>query len=117
MRIAVSRAPGAERDVTPLELFFDLVYVFAIGRLSHHLFEHVDQQDGDREPRPAFPLVALSTQTRRPAARRPEGAARQRDERCVGTRTPRAAASRTQAFRTWRVTWLRRGRVIVSRRA
>ncbi len=42
MRIAVSRAPGAERVVTPLELFFDLVYVFAIGQLSHHLLEHVD---------------------------------------------------------------------------
>ena len=27
MRVAVSRAPGAERAVTPLELFFDLVYV------------------------------------------------------------------------------------------
>jgi low temperature requirement protein LtrA len=42
MRLAVSRAPGAERAVTPLELFFDLVYVFAIGQLSHHLLEHVD---------------------------------------------------------------------------
>jgi low temperature requirement protein LtrA len=42
MRIAVSRAPGAERVVTPLELFFDLVYVFAIGQLSHHLLEHID---------------------------------------------------------------------------
>ena len=42
MRIAVSRAPGEERVVTPLELFFDLVYVFAIGQLSHHLVEHVD---------------------------------------------------------------------------
>ena len=42
MRIAVSRAPGAERVVTPLELFFDLVYVFAIGQLSHHLLAHVD---------------------------------------------------------------------------
>jgi low temperature requirement protein LtrA len=42
MRIAVSRAPDAERVVTPLELFFDLVYVFAIGQLSHHLFAHVD---------------------------------------------------------------------------
>jgi low temperature requirement protein LtrA len=30
MRVAVSRGPGAERVVTPLELFFDLVYVFAI---------------------------------------------------------------------------------------
>ena len=42
MRIAVSRAPGEERVVTPQELFFDLVYVFAIGQLSHHLVEHVD---------------------------------------------------------------------------
>jgi low temperature requirement protein LtrA len=41
MRVAVSGAPGAEGVVTPLELFFDLVYVFAIGQLSHHLLEHV----------------------------------------------------------------------------
>src|SRR5688500_19546040 len=46
MRIAVSRAPGAERVVPPLELFFDLVYVFAIGQLSHHLLEHVDLRTG-----------------------------------------------------------------------
>jgi low temperature requirement protein LtrA len=46
MRIAVSREPGAERVVTPLELFFDLVYVFAIGQLSHHLLEHVDLRTG-----------------------------------------------------------------------
>jgi low temperature requirement protein LtrA len=46
MRVAVSRAPGVERVVTPLELFFDLVYVFAIGQLSHHLFEHVDLRTG-----------------------------------------------------------------------
>jgi low temperature requirement protein LtrA len=46
MRIAVSRRPGAERDVTPLELFFDLVYVFAIGQLSHHLADHVDLRTG-----------------------------------------------------------------------
>jgi low temperature requirement protein LtrA len=46
MMIAVSRAPGAERVVTPLELFFDLVYVFAIGQLSHHLLEHVDLRTG-----------------------------------------------------------------------
>jgi low temperature requirement protein LtrA len=46
MRIAVSRAPGAERVVTPLELFFDLVYVFALGQLSHHLLEHVDLRTG-----------------------------------------------------------------------
>jgi low temperature requirement protein LtrA len=46
MKIAVSRLPGAERVVTPLELFFDLVYVFAIGQLSHHLLEHVDLRTG-----------------------------------------------------------------------
>jgi low temperature requirement protein LtrA len=46
MRIAVSRAPGATREVSPLELFFDLVYVFAIGQLSHHLLEHVDLRTG-----------------------------------------------------------------------
>jgi low temperature requirement protein LtrA len=46
MRIAVWRKPGAERVVTPLELFFDLVYVFAIGQLSHHLLEHVDLRTG-----------------------------------------------------------------------
>jgi Bacterial low temperature requirement A protein (LtrA) len=45
-RIAVSRAPGGERVVTPLELFFDLVYVFAVGQLSHHLLEHVDFRTG-----------------------------------------------------------------------
>jgi low temperature requirement protein LtrA len=46
LRVAVSRARGAERVVTPLELFFDLVYVFAIGQLSHHLLEHVDLRTG-----------------------------------------------------------------------
>jgi low temperature requirement protein LtrA len=46
MRIAVSRAPGGERVVSPLELFFDLVYVFAIGQLSHHLAEHLDLRTG-----------------------------------------------------------------------
>jgi low temperature requirement protein LtrA len=46
MRIAVSRERGAERDVSPLELFFDLVYVFAIGQLSHHLFAHLDLRTG-----------------------------------------------------------------------
>ena len=46
MRVAVSRAPGEERVVTPLELFFDLVYVFAIGELSHHLLGHVDLRTG-----------------------------------------------------------------------
>ena len=46
MRVAVSRAPGTERVVSPLELFFDLVYVFALGQLSHHLVEHVDLRTG-----------------------------------------------------------------------
>jgi low temperature requirement protein LtrA len=46
MRVDASRRPDAERVVTPLELFFDLVYVFAIGQLSHHLLEHVDLRTG-----------------------------------------------------------------------
>lgn len=33
-------------DVRPIELFFDLVYVFAIGQLSHHLLGHVDLRTG-----------------------------------------------------------------------
>jgi low temperature requirement protein LtrA len=31
---------GEEEAVTPLELFFDLVYVFAVSQLSHHLLHH-----------------------------------------------------------------------------
>src|SRR6185436_11563082 len=46
MTIAVSREPGARREVSPLELFFDLVYVFAVGQLSHHLVAHVDLRTG-----------------------------------------------------------------------
>jgi low temperature requirement protein LtrA len=30
------------RDVTPLELFFDLVYVFTVNQLAHHLIGNVD---------------------------------------------------------------------------
>src|ERR687898_204875 len=32
---------GGEQRVTPLELFFDLVYIFAITQLSHRLLEHL----------------------------------------------------------------------------
>jgi low temperature requirement protein LtrA len=32
---------GGEQRVTPLELFFDLVYVFAITQLSHRLLDHL----------------------------------------------------------------------------
>jgi low temperature requirement protein LtrA len=46
MRIAVSRRVGAEREVSPLELLFDLVYVFAVGQLSHHLAANVDPRTG-----------------------------------------------------------------------
>jgi low temperature requirement protein LtrA len=46
VKLVVSRAPGVERVVTPLELFFDLVYVFAIGELAHHLLAHVDLRTG-----------------------------------------------------------------------
>ena len=33
---------GGEERVTPLELFFDLVYVFAVTQLSHRLLGHLD---------------------------------------------------------------------------
>ena len=33
---------GTTPRVTTMELFFDLVYVFAITQLSHHLLEHLD---------------------------------------------------------------------------
>src|SRR5919112_1866689 len=32
---------GGEQRVTPLELFFDLVYVFAVTQLSHLLLDHL----------------------------------------------------------------------------
>src|SRR5918999_5066252 len=32
---------GGEQAATPLELFFDLVYVFAVTQLSHRLLEHL----------------------------------------------------------------------------
>ena len=32
---------GGEQRVTPLELFFDLVFVFAVTRLSHLLLDHL----------------------------------------------------------------------------
>lgn len=35
-------AESVEKDaVSPLELFFDLVFVFAVSQLSHHLLEHL----------------------------------------------------------------------------
>jgi low temperature requirement protein LtrA len=46
-----------QRVVTPLELFFDLVYVFAIGQLSHHLLEP-RPQSAQVDPRPSAPLDA-----------------------------------------------------------
>src|SRR5918997_2097332 len=32
---------GGEQQVTPFELFFDLVFVFAVTQLSHRLLEHL----------------------------------------------------------------------------
>ncbi|MFC9735760.1 low temperature requirement protein A [Streptomyces roseolus] len=34
-------APAIRRQVSPLELFFDLVFVFAVSQLAHHLVEHL----------------------------------------------------------------------------
>jgi low temperature requirement protein LtrA len=37
----MSAQPMARREVSPLELFYDLVFVFAVSQLSHHLLGHV----------------------------------------------------------------------------
>jgi low temperature requirement protein LtrA len=39
---SVVRPREVARAVTPLELFFDLVYVFTVSQLAHNLFGHVD---------------------------------------------------------------------------
>ena len=39
--IHVTRDPGGEVRATFFELFFDLVYVFAVTQLSHHLLAHL----------------------------------------------------------------------------
>lgn len=39
---SVVRPREVARAVMPLELFFDLVYVFTVSQLAHNLFEHVD---------------------------------------------------------------------------
>ncbi|HSS04999.1 MAG TPA: low temperature requirement protein A [Solirubrobacterales bacterium] len=39
---SVVRPREVARAVTPLELFFDLVYVFTVSQLAHNLLEHVD---------------------------------------------------------------------------
>jgi low temperature requirement protein LtrA len=40
-RPGLRRVEGAEQRATPLELFYDLVFVFAITQVSHHLLEHL----------------------------------------------------------------------------
>lgn len=37
--------PLQKFEVTPLELLFDLIFVFAISQLSHHLLEHLTWRD------------------------------------------------------------------------
>jgi low temperature requirement protein LtrA len=41
-RVSLVRPREVARAVTPLELFFDLVYVFTVSQLAHHLLGHVD---------------------------------------------------------------------------
>ena len=35
--MTVRQARWTHREVSPLELFFDLVFVFAVGQLTYHL--------------------------------------------------------------------------------
>jgi low temperature requirement protein LtrA len=39
--VAETHDVPVEREVTPLELLFDLVFVFAVSQLSHHLLTHL----------------------------------------------------------------------------
>jgi low temperature requirement protein LtrA len=39
-QLSLMRAPATARRVTNIELFFDLVYVFAVTQLSHYLLAH-----------------------------------------------------------------------------
>jgi low temperature requirement protein LtrA len=43
-RASLHRDAGIEQRVTPLELFYDLVFVFAITQVSHLLLEHLTWQ-------------------------------------------------------------------------
>ncbi|MFE0699648.1 low temperature requirement protein A [Streptomyces sp. NPDC058872] len=38
---SVPKSLRLRREVSPLELFYDLVFVFAVSQLSHHLLEHL----------------------------------------------------------------------------
>src|SRR5438067_13405940 len=38
---SLPHAPDQKYEVTPLELFFDLVFVFAVSQLSRHLLAHL----------------------------------------------------------------------------
>lgn len=38
---SIQHNPKQNKEVTPLELFFDLAFVFAVSQLSHHLLEHL----------------------------------------------------------------------------
>ncbi|TGN79370.1 low temperature requirement protein A [Streptomyces bauhiniae] len=38
---SVPESLNLRREVSPLELFYDLVFVFAVSQLSHHLLEHL----------------------------------------------------------------------------
>jgi hypothetical protein len=67
MRIALSRQPGTERDVSPLELFLDPLHLFAIGQVSHHLIGHVDLRTGTETVIPPRPGTLVATaETARP---------------------------------------------------
>src|SRR5919197_5974666 len=42
LRASMRRDPGVEQRTTNLELFYDLVFVFAVTQVSHLLLEHLD---------------------------------------------------------------------------
>jgi low temperature requirement protein LtrA len=40
-------------EVSPVELLFDLVFVFAISQLSHHLLDHLTPGEAPSRPVPS----------------------------------------------------------------
>ncbi|HEY1302682.1 MAG TPA: low temperature requirement protein A [Vicinamibacterales bacterium] len=55
--------PEENYEVTPLELFFDLVFVFAVSQLSHHLLEHLTWRGAGEVLVLLLPILAVWSYT------------------------------------------------------
>lgn len=57
------RASGDKYEVTPLELFFDLVFVFGVSQLSHHWLEHMTWRGAAEASVLLLPVLAVWSYT------------------------------------------------------